>query len=124
MDGSFERSTVRAEVLGVDLALGRLRSGYLQVGRRVRDDLTVNLQTEYGRAGFRDVSFPPTWVPRDVTLAPSRDHAASVVWAFGRRFQLKVEGHVARGFSPDQAADPLGPAPRGRYAVTSLSAAF
>lgn len=125
LDGSFERTTVRAELLGANLGIGRVRSGYVQVGRRVGERLTLNAQSEYGYGLLFRMPQPPTFRRVRLVLPVERDHAVGATWALpGSAVLLKLEGHWTRGLQAEEAQSPFGAARRGRYAIASLAVAF
>jgi hypothetical protein len=124
VDGAFDHLTVRAEALQADLESVRVRGGYVQVGTRLSETVAVNAQSDYSHFTVNFLPVPPTYDVRPFGFTQNADHAASVVWSAARRVQLRLEGHLTHGFYAEEAFDLLGRAPRGRYAVLSLSTAF
>ncbi len=124
VDGSFDRVTARAEAMHADLGAVRVRGGYVQLGARVARAVTVNAQTDYSHFRVTFLPLPPTYTVRPFSFTQNRDHAASVVWSATRRVQVRVEGHLTRGYNAEEALDLTGAPRRGRHAILSLSSAF
>ena len=124
VDGRFERATVRAELVGLDLAAVRLRGGYVQAGLRVAGPLSVNAQFERTRATIYNTIFPEALVPRRIAGDIDRDLGLGVTWSFSRSLQLKVEGHLTRGYNVEAVVDYFAAPVTRRYAISSLSVSF
>ena len=122
VDGTFERFTARAEMLGGDLEWARGRMGYVQVGRTF-GPVTINAQTEHTRLLLRNMPVPPTFAPQTFSM-PSQNHALSIAWSIRSALQLKLEGHRTRGYNLEEGFDLTGPPRRGGYSIVALSMAF
>ena len=119
-DGNFGRLTTRAEFRQFIFSQGgiRVRSYYGQVGYRILDALTVNLQRDVTDLDYQ-VQSGHLHIPYD------RDNALGINYAFAPNIVVKFEVHNANGFTVEEPVDVLGGAPlHDNYLITSLSVAF
>lgn len=127
VDGSFERFTARAELIGFDMQQYRARAGYVQLGVRPARRLWLNAQAERTLGTLRGLPLPPTYAPGSIRLDHLRDLGASAVWSVPgvRSMQLRAEAHRSRGYhveADDIAA--TAPARRGRQFLVGVATAF
>ena len=119
-DGSFGRLTTRTEFRQFIFSQGGIRvwTYYGQVGYRILDALTVNLQRDVIDLNYK-VPSGNLHIPYD------RDNALGINYAFAPNIIAKFEVHNAKGFAVEEPVDVLGGAPlRSNYLITSLSVAF
>jgi len=119
-DGNFGRLTTRAEFRQFIFSQGGIRvwSYYGQVGYRILDALTVNIQRDVIDLNYRTQS-------GNLHIPYDRDNALGINYAFAPNIIAKFEVHNAKGFAVEEPVDVLGGAPlRSNYLITSLSVAF
>jgi hypothetical protein len=120
VDGRFDRITARGEYRKFSLNGGDVHAStyYGQIGVRILDDLTVNLQ--------RDVMDLRYALPTSELHIPyGRDNALGVNYQFEPNIIAKFELHDAHGVSAEEPLDVLnGGAVQNNYLIASLSVSF
>ncbi|HLB08701.1 MAG TPA: hypothetical protein VK617_04155 [Gemmatimonadaceae bacterium] len=120
LDGSFSRLTTRAEYRQFSFNDGSInvRTYYGQVGYRILDALTINVQRD-----AMDVRFA---MPAGVLKIPyNRDYAVGVNYMFAPNIVAKFEAHDSDGLTAEEPLNVLSDKVlRNDYLIASLSVSF
>jgi hypothetical protein len=121
IDGSFDRLTTRAEYRNFSFNSGdiHVRTYYGQLGYRVTDAVTINVQRD-----AMDLRFA---APPNVLRIPyNRDYALGVNYTFAPNIVAKFELHDSDGFTAEEPLNVLGGGNgvQNDYLIASLSVSF
>lgn len=117
MDGSFDRTMVRAEFARLDLHTLFLDSWYVQGGVKATERLGLYAQYEASSTTY-------TQPVRQPTQRSMQDLAGVLNFAVNPSLVLKLEAHRATGRSFDTFIAPTAPAGRTTYGIVSVSTSF
>jgi hypothetical protein len=119
LSGEFlwNRVTGRAEYVQADSRGYSYEAVQAQVGYRLLERLTFNVQGEYGDVF---VTFPGA----ELTVDYARDLAGGLVWSVWANTALKFELHGFEGHALDRYTGFQGPPGRSTYFIASLAVGF
>ena len=119
VDGEFERFTTRAEYRYIAFGgnSGYLQTYYGQIGFRILDALSVNVQ--------RDVMDLQLVLPTGKKHLPwTHDNAIGINYDFAPNIVAKLEIHDNDGFNFEEVVNLLGETAESRYLIASMSVSF
>ena len=119
VDGKFDRLTTRAEYryLAFGSHSGYLQTYYGQLGYRILDALTLNVQ--------RDVVDLQLMLPGGKKYVPmTRDNALGINYEFASNIVAKFEVHDADGYNFDEVVNLYGGPIENKYIIASMSVSF
>jgi hypothetical protein len=121
VDGSFDRLTTRAEYRSFSFNNGSIhvRTYYGQVGYRILDALTINLQRD-----VMDLRYAISG--SELRIPYNRDNALGVNYLFAPNIVAKFEVHDSDGFTAEEPINVLGGGNgvQNDYLIASLSVSF
>ena len=115
LEESYRRLVARVEYKYRHTADAKIASGYVQMGFRLTDKLTANVQMERFHLVIEEL---PSGVDQD------KDCALGLSYAFRVGLVLKLEHHWNRGFGQEPPSSIFGPKHDTRYGILSLATSF